>query len=1083
VHFALKSLSTNTRRYRAPPPAPGICLAPWLDPVSDLSIFAPATSLGVSGARRLRGASEATAATAAALGLAGLLVWKTPFQWLGSFGSGLQPMAPVTAVGLMLLGVTVILGVRRPSRRRSTAVALFVLVFACARLAALGPASPRWAQDALAAEANSGALFLGHASPITSVAFILAAAAVGTTGAGGLFASALALLSLVVVLGYAFGTPLLYGGTVVPMALPTAVAFAALGAAVLASSGPNRLPLRPFSGPSVQAQLLRGLLPILAAMVVAECLLFRFDPGLNPALRAALASLVLVGVVSTGGARLARSVGGMVDSADARRSRAEQELRAGEQRLRDGEELFRSAFDSATEGVCLVGADGRFLRTNPALSRILGYTAAELSLRAFNDVTHPEDKAVGADVRARLLAGGAGGTFDKRYIHRDGHIIHAHVAAALVRPADGREPFFVTHVVDMTERRKAEQALAASETLLRQFIKHSPAAVAMFDTEMRYLQVSDRWLADYHLERERVVGRCHYDVFPDLPERWKEVHRRVLAGAVESCLEDEFVRADGTAEWLHWEARPWLTSDGAIGGLTIFTRLVTEGRRAAAELVRLSRAIEQSAESVLITDPAGTIVYVNPAFETVTGYSREEALGQNPRILKSGRQGPEFYRQMWTTLTRGRTWTGRITNRRKDGSLLEEDAAISPVRDSSGRVVNYVAVKRDITHEKSLEQQLLQAQKLEAVGRLAGGVAHDFNNIVGVILGYGEAVQRKLPAEDPLRGKVQQILRAAGRAADLTRQLLAFSRKQVLQPRALDLNEALSGMEKMLRRLIGEDVELTLRPEPGLGPVRADPGQVEQVLMNLAVNARDAMPQGGNLTIETSNLTLDCPLNLGRWVLPPGRYAVLAVTDDGEGISPDVEAHIFEPFFTTKEAGKGTGLGLSTVYGIVKQSEGFISVHSEIGVGTTFTIYLPRIDEQPGEEAEEDRTAVPGGTETILVVEDEAALRDLLRDVLEDNGYTVLAASDGTEALRTAERHVGAIHLLLTDVVMPGMTGPHLARQFSASRPDAKIVYVSGYSEEAVASRGRLGPGDLLLHKPFAPDALLRSVRDVLDAR
>jgi PAS domain S-box-containing protein len=1043
-------------------------------------------TLGLSGALPQRSVVASTGAAAAiVLGLVGLLGQAKALPWLGSVGLALNPMAPLTAAGLVAIGAATFLAIRRSSSVGLVTVALLVVAVACGRLVAFraglseSPGSPL--------DAGAGGLsrfLLGHISPLSTVAFLLAGAALASLGlgsarrivgdTGGVLAFLLTLLSLVVLLGYAFGTPFLYGGSVVPMAPTAAVAFVGLGTALIALSGPDRLPLRPVSGPSVEAQLLRGFLPILLAVIVAECFLFRFNPGLNPALRAALASLILAAVVLVGGLRLARRVGGVVDAAEA-------ELRQSEERLRDSEELFRNAFEHAMEGVCLVGPDGRFLRANPALCGMLGYSSEELKGRLFNDVTHSDDKGIGSDFLARALAGGTDrGRFEKRYLRKDGGVVWAEVATTLVRPAGGRPCYFITLLQDVSERRHAERSLAASEALLRQFIKHTPAAVAMFDTEMRYLQASDRWLTDYHLEGREIIGRSHYEVFPDVPDRWKEVHRRVLAGAVEQCMEDEFPRADGTMEWLQWEARPWFKSDGTIGGLGMFTQVVTGRKQAEEERVRLGMAIEQSAEAVMITDPHGAIVYVNPAFVQITGYSRDEIIGQNPRLLKSGRQDPAFYRRMWATLLRGETWTGRITNRRKDGTPLEEDAVISPVRDASGRLVNYVAVKRDITHEKSLEEQLAQAQKMEAVGRLAGGVAHDFNNILGVILGYGETVERRLPAGDPLRDKVKQIVRAAGRAADLTRQLLAFSRKQVLRPRALDLNEVVSGMDKMLRRLIGEDVALATRLGPHLGAVRADPGQIEQVLMNLAVNARDAMPDGGHLTIETANANVDRMFTGSRSRLPPGRYVLLSVADDGIGMSPETEARIFEPFFTTKQPGKGTGLGLSTVYGIVKQSEGYIWVYSELGKGTTFKVYLPRIDEEVVAEAETAALAAPRGTETLLLVEDEPALRDLVREVLVDSGYTVLTAGDGPQALAVARAHAGPIEVLVTDVVMPGMTGPKLAEQIALERPDAKVIYLSGYSEEAVVTLGQLGPGTILLTKPFAGGDLLRAIRSVV---
>jgi CheY-like chemotaxis protein len=371
---------------------------------------------------------------------------------------------------------------------------------------------------------------------------------------------------------------------------------------------------------------------------------------------------------------------------------------------------------------------------------------------------------------------------------------------------------------------------------------------------------------------------------------------------------------------------------------------------------------------------------------------------------------------------------------------------------------------------------------MEAVGRLAGGIAHDFNNLLGVIKGYGEMVYRRLAREDPLMGKVEQILKAADRAAGLTRQLLAFSRKQVLQPKVLDLNAVVSDMEKMLQRVIGEDVELLAHLDPNLGSVKADPGQIEQVLMNLAVNARDAMPDGGRLTIETSNAELDAHYEATHSPIRQGPYVLMAVTDTGTGMDPATQARIFEPFFTTKEVGKGTGLGLSTVYGIVKQSEGYIWVYSEMGVGTTFKIYLPRVDERAAVGEKQAAGVLMGGTETVLLLEDEPALREMLRETLETNGYSVLAARDGPEALQIAATQTRRIHIMVTDVIMPGMTGTKVADLVAMTRPEMRVLYISGYSDESITRHGLVGKGRAFLSKPFGPESLLRRVRQTLDA-
>ena len=401
-----------------------------------------------------------------------------------------------------------------------------------------------------------------------------------------------------------------------------------------------------------------------------------------------------------------------------------------------------------------------------------------------------------------------------------------------------------------------------------------------------------------------------------------------------------------------------------------------------------------------------------------------------------------------------------------------------------GHIVRVWGTQRDVTDQRHLEEQFRQAQKMEAVGQLAGGIAHDFNNLLTAILGNTQLLLRELPPGDSKRGDVEEIRKASERAASLTRQLLAYSRRQMLQPEILDLNVVVAEMDKMLRRLIGEHIALEALLAPDLGRVRADPNQIEQVLVNLAVNARDAMADrgGGKLTIETANIELDDAFTQANLGSKAGPHAMLGVTDTGTGMDATVRAHLFEPFFTTKEVGKGTGLGLATVYGIVKQSDGYISVHSEPGRGSSFKIYLPRVDARPRASSPGMKLGVSRGTETILVVEDEPAVLALSQRALEAQGYVVLAASDATTALRLVERHGGTIHLLLTDVVMPGMSGRDLADQLAARRPGTRVLYMSGYPGDAVVQHGELQPGAAFLQKPFSPDGLARKVRDVLDA-
>ncbi|HYT03775.1 MAG TPA: response regulator [Gemmatimonadales bacterium] len=420
--------------------------------------------------------------------------------------------------------------------------------------------------------------------------------------------------------------------------------------------------------------------------------------------------------------------------------------------------------------------------------------------------------------------------------------------------------------------------------------------------------------------------------------------------------------------------------------------------------------------------------------------------------------------------------------KRRDGRYLTVQLSVRAVRDAAGRVQYYETIVRDVSEQRRLQQQLVQAQKMEAVGRLAGGVAHDFNNLLTVIISYSDLVLADLPRDDPKWDDIDQIRKAGEAAAALTSQLLAFSRQQVLQPRVLDMNAVVATTQKLLERLIGEDVKLVTVLAPDLGKVKVDPGQLEQVIMNLAVNARDAMPNGGRLTIETANVEMDEAYVRGHPLARSGRYVMLAVSDTGIGMDEATKARIFEPFFTTKEPGKGTGLGLATVYGIVQQSGGFLWVYSEPGHGTSFKTYFPQLDEAAASGAARPvALPVPRGRETVLLVEDAAAVRAVTRAVLERQGYTVLEAPNGEAALRLGAKHRGPIHLLLTDVVMPELSGRQLAEQLAALRPAMRVLYTSGYTDDAVFRHGVLEAGIAYLQKPFTPDALARKVREVLD--
>lgn len=513
---------------------------------------------------------------------------------------------------------------------------------------------------------------------------------------------------------------------------------------------------------------------------------------------------------------------------------------------------------------------------------------------------------------------------------------------------------------------------------------------------------------------------------------------------------------------------------------------INERKRSDQERRQLSAAIEQTAESIIITDIEGIICYVNPAFERITGYSREEIIQKTPRLLKSNHQSANFYKELWTTIQSGQVWQGRIVNKKKDGSLYTSDTTISPVRDKTGVIVNYVAAGRDITQELKMEEQYRQAQKMEAVGRLAGGVAHDFNNLLTAISGFAEMTQAQLPPDHPSQEFIEIILDSSGRATELIRQLLAFSRQQVITPKVLSLNTVVANLNKMLTRLIGEDIDLKTNLASDLEAVKVDPTQIEQVIVNLVVNALDAMPSGGQLTIETSNIDLDENYVADRLDAQPGEYVLLTVSDSGIGMTEEVKAHIFEPFFTTKEPGKGTGLGLATVFGIVKQNAGHIGVYSEPGHGAAFRIYLPRVKIAAPPSAERPARLtnnLPQGKETVLLVEDEPKVRDLADRLLRRQGYTVLTATNGEEALHVGQAYEGEIHLLLTDMVMPQMNGKDLADRFKILRPDMKVIYTSGYTDKAIVHQGILDADIAFIQKPFTVMDLAQKVRAVLDKK
>jgi len=485
---------------------------------------------------------------------------------------------------------------------------------------------------------------------------------------------------------------------------------------------------------------------------------------------------------------------------------------------------------------------------------------------------------------------------------------------------------------------------------------------------------------------------------------------------------------------------------------------------------------------ILLTNEQGMVIDANTQALRMFGYDRGELIGQSIEMLlpERFRCSHEGQRSSYMKERHARPMAvGReLTARRKDGTEFAVEIALAPLATDDGVLVSSTIV--DITERKKMEEQRRLSQRMEAIGKLSGGVAHDFNNLLAVILGCSDVLLDALPPDHPATRKIEMIRKAGASAVDLTRQLLAFSRQQMLQPRVLDLKETVERTQALLRRLIGENIEFTISLDPSLGRVKADPGQIEQVLLNLVINARDAMPQGGRLTIEACNVEMDDSYKGEHQVVIPGRYVVLGVQDTGCGMDRDTQARIFEPFYTTKELGKGTGLGLATVYGIVKQSGGYIWVYSELNQGTLFKVYLPRVDESVQPAKKEPEAVVLESCKTILLAEDSVSLREMAREYLASLGYVVLEAASGREALQKAKEFDGPIHLLLTDVVMPEMSGPELARHVMAFRPEIKVIFTSGYTNDAIARQGVLDPAVAFIQKPYRPKALALKIQEVL---
>jgi len=647
----------------------------------------------------------------------------------------------------------------------------------------------------------------------------------------------------------------------------------------------------------------------------------------------------------------------------------------------------------------------------------------------------------------------------------------------------------ITKVAQLIERKQSEEEIRAAEDKYRVVAETATDVIVTIDENGKILFINKSLKRVFGYEIAEVLGK---DVTLLLGERMRSALKAALSKYLETGeknLNWEAVELAG----LHKSGREipleLSLAEFVKNGKCYFTgiaRDISERKRAEQALRKSEeryRDLVENARDIIYThDLDGNYTSINKAGEQLTGYSREETLEMNLAQTVAPEDLEKASRMISRKLSGEPETVYELEIIAKDGNRVALEVNTRLIH-QNGVPVGVQGIARDITERKQLEAQLRQSQKLEAVGQLAGGVAHDFNNLLTVILGYNEMMLSRMDADNPLQRAVCEIKKAGESASSLTRQLLAFSRKQVLQPKVIDLNVVVSDMGKMLVRLIGEDIELVTDLKPSMARVKADPGQIEQVLMNLAVNARDAMPRGGALIIATDNVSMDDELVRKYVSIQPGPHVMLSVSDTGLGMDTETQARIFEPFFTTKGAGKGTGLGLATVYGIVKQSGGNIWLYSELGKGTTFKIFLPRVDEFASDlETVEDTQPIPRGSESVLLVEDEEQVRRIICEVLEQQGYNVLTAANGEEALKIAEDARTDVQLLLTDVVMPQMSGPELAEQLSVLRPQLKVLYISGYTDDAIVRHGLLDEKLHFLQKPFDAASLARKVREVFDS-
>lgn len=752
--------------------------------------------------------------------------------------------------------------------------------------------------------------------------------------------------------------------------------------------------------------------------------------------------------------------------------------------LRESENRFRTVVENVSS-IAIHGydADQRVVFWNPACEQFFGYKREEALGQNMGDlILTPELKSVVSNRVDSLLHNNTSIQPQEMVFRRkDGKFIHV-LSGNVVLKSDSGEEIYYFLDIDLTSLKQTEAALKESEEKYRLLAETALDIIVVHDLNGDFIYMNKSGLQATGIKPGELREKNVKDLIAPihLEKMYDNWFRRIKKEDHVFLFETEMTDRQGINVPIEISSS-LITRNGAASNVLLVIRDISERKRVQSEMNMLAHAIKSIGECVSVTDMEDKIIFVNDAFLNTYDYRREELIGQPIEMVRSRKNPPRVIKQILPETLKG-GWQGELINKRSNGEEFFIYLSTSIIRDETNEPVALIGVSRDISEHKKLEQQFRQAQKMEAVGRLAGGVAHDFNNLLTIIKGYSELLLSRLTEDNMLRNYVLQIDKAGERAGALTRQLLAFSRKQILQPRVINLNMLIHDMKNMLQRLIGEDLELVTLLDKDLGNVQADPVQIQQLVMNMVINGRDAINGNGKIIIETENKLLDADYIQKRSMVKSGNYIMLAISDSGVGIAKEMQDYIFEPFFTTKDEGKGTGLGLATVYGIVKQSDGYIWVYSEPGMGTTFKVYLPRIDD-PAEPLtmEEEQDEVVAGSETVLVVEDEDNVRSLICAALHKHGYRILEAPHGGIALSLCEEYKKPIDLVITDIVMPHMSGGEFVQNMSVVHPEAKVLYISGYTSSAIIQKGLLGTEAPFLQKPFTPTQLLKKIRSMLD--